>query len=407
MTDQEIANEYAWEYGKQKSWASDAFPTLEHFKKAVRSGWVVQINPEMDKNIDYRSRCSTLGQLQSLVASYKHPRDVNRIVGGIQQDEPIPHPIVLKQNGKYRIMSGNTRMDAAFILGHNPEVLVVDVPQRGSVMKKSTKEEHIEGGKGSKQPDESFEPGKLARNTLKEMVHTKSVGVAKKVAKDHLSEEQGKSIKSKIKAKATTSLEKAKKADKFERCVRDVKSKSTERGGPNPWAVCHASLNKSEELEKSWTEDDLRDMVREAKIDERLEKGDVVDIRSRLKKKISPQSSPADNLVAHFNRIKDSIARIQSMTNQLSVVPPSGDVPEGHKRSLFSDRPNPLNVVFTHGDDQSASGLHHTAVDVDPRQLAHGSDESLAAYLNRHGLVNDAIGRGHNSIIIHVKGEKK
>ena len=112
-------------------------------------------------------------------------------------------------------------------------------------------------------------------------------------------------------------------------------------------------------------------------------------------------------MVAHFNRIKDSIARIQSMTNQLSAVPPSGDVPEGHKRSLFSDRPNPLNVVFTHGDDQSASGLHHTAVDVDPRQLAHGSDESLAAYLNRHSLVNDAIGRGHSSIIIHVKGEKK
>jgi hypothetical protein len=45
-------------------------------------------------------------------------------------------------------------------------------------------------------------------------------------------------------------LEKKEKSAKFERCVMDVKEKqggAKVKGGVNPWAVCHASVGKSEE----------------------------------------------------------------------------------------------------------------------------------------------------------------
>ena len=42
----------------------------------------------------------------------------------------MPVPIVLKFSRGYRIMSGNTRLDTAFILGVRPKVLIVDVSDR-------------------------------------------------------------------------------------------------------------------------------------------------------------------------------------------------------------------------------------------------------------------------------------
>lgn len=56
----------------------------------------------------------------------------------------------------------------------------------------------------------------------------------------------------KLKKACYHDLKKAKKDNKFERCVQDVKQQNKEKGGSekspyNPWAVCHASLGKADD----------------------------------------------------------------------------------------------------------------------------------------------------------------
>jgi len=127
LTDTEISNEYEWEYSKVDDWTNNAFPTLNNFEKAVRKGKVIALSPEMDRNVSYRSRCSSIEELKNLTSSYRFPRDVDRIINGIKQGDEIPYPIILEKNGNFRVMSGNTRLDVAFLLKVVPKVLIVSV----------------------------------------------------------------------------------------------------------------------------------------------------------------------------------------------------------------------------------------------------------------------------------------
>lgn len=103
------------------------FDSIESFETALREAAVVELTAEQDSIISNRSHCRTLDELNRLVSNYHHPRDVNRIVNGFKSNAAIPMPIILK--GKYGqwIMAGNTRSDAATILGIRPKVLMVDV----------------------------------------------------------------------------------------------------------------------------------------------------------------------------------------------------------------------------------------------------------------------------------------
>ena len=125
-SDQDIANEYNWEY-KNHWHDTNWFPTLKHFSNAVKQADIHQITPEMDQKIGNRSRTQSVEELKHLTAQYKFPRDVDRIVTGLKEGHPIPHPIIIKQHGRHTIMSGNTRMDAAFLQGINPHVAIIDL----------------------------------------------------------------------------------------------------------------------------------------------------------------------------------------------------------------------------------------------------------------------------------------
>jgi GNAT superfamily N-acetyltransferase len=126
---EDIENEYNWEY-KNRWKNSGLFPTANHFHDAVKNAKIVQVTPEMDENIHNRSRTESIEELKDLVSGYRFPRDVDRIVRGFQNNDAIPHPIVIKQNGRYTVMSGNTRMDAARLHGINPHVAIVDMDEQ-------------------------------------------------------------------------------------------------------------------------------------------------------------------------------------------------------------------------------------------------------------------------------------
>ena len=129
LTDEQIKQEYEWEYiSHQKRSGFDPWPTLKEFKKAVKGGSVETLSKEKDAKVGNRSRCNDLHELKDLTGGYRFPRDVDRIVKGFKEGHAMPYPIILDGGGRRWVMSGNTRLDAAFILGITPKVLVLKLP---------------------------------------------------------------------------------------------------------------------------------------------------------------------------------------------------------------------------------------------------------------------------------------
>ena len=128
LTTAQIGQEYEWEYisHQKHSWLSDdPWPTVKDFERAVKKGKVERLTEAGDRKIGNRSRCDSIADLKDLTSGYQFPRDVDRIVDGFETNAPIPYPIVIQRNGKRWVMSGNTRLDAAFILGIEPKILVL------------------------------------------------------------------------------------------------------------------------------------------------------------------------------------------------------------------------------------------------------------------------------------------
>ena len=129
LTDEQIKQEYEWEYiSHQKHSGFNPWPTLEEFKAAVKDGDVETLTESADRNVGNRSRCEDLEDLKDLMSGYQFPRDVDRIVKGYTEGHAMPYPLILEQGSKRWVMSGNTRLDAAFIMGITPKVLVLRVP---------------------------------------------------------------------------------------------------------------------------------------------------------------------------------------------------------------------------------------------------------------------------------------
>lgn len=128
LTLEEIKFEYMVEYPKLKIEYGDVYPRFKDFYDAIRNGEIIKVTKSLDRKISYRSNTRTLKELKRLVSSYRFPRDVDRIVQGIEDNEKIPYPIVTRdEKGNLRIFGGNTRMDVSFILGINPSVMVIDL----------------------------------------------------------------------------------------------------------------------------------------------------------------------------------------------------------------------------------------------------------------------------------------
>jgi hypothetical protein len=111
-----------------------AFPSEEAFLQAVKEAKVVEVTPEIDKGIEYRTRTQSQQSLLNLIrgyASYPKYRNEKTLADLYQRigtGQAMDMPLILDYGHKRRVFSGNTRMDVAFQLGKNPQVLWVKVP---------------------------------------------------------------------------------------------------------------------------------------------------------------------------------------------------------------------------------------------------------------------------------------
>ena len=62
-----------------------------------------------------------------MVSNYQNPRDVDRIVQGLQSGDPLPLPIIVKGSQGMWILAGNTRQAVTRVLGFVPEAILIDL----------------------------------------------------------------------------------------------------------------------------------------------------------------------------------------------------------------------------------------------------------------------------------------
>lgn len=101
------------------------FDSLEHFQQALDQSPVVEIDKLHD--VQNLTRNASISGIKDMVSSYAMPRDVDRIVQGLQENKPLPLPIILKGSKGMWIMAGNTRQATSRVLGIIPRALLVDV----------------------------------------------------------------------------------------------------------------------------------------------------------------------------------------------------------------------------------------------------------------------------------------
>lgn len=130
-SDEELSNEYDWEYRHIKRHLGDIFPSKEHFLAAAKSGKI----QDMPANVDRATSIPSVSGVKNLVSEYQHPRDVDRIVQGLSTNAQMPTPVVIRHANGHFMMGGNTRQNLARIHGAIPKVLVIDADnlQKGAL----------------------------------------------------------------------------------------------------------------------------------------------------------------------------------------------------------------------------------------------------------------------------------
>lgn len=106
------------------------FEDYNHFKSSLKGAKIVTLTSSLLNRVEHATDLHDLDDLRDMVQSYGRPRDIDRIVKGFEQDDKIPYPIILKSGPKYFIMAGNTRQNAARIMGIPVKVMVVDVGEK-------------------------------------------------------------------------------------------------------------------------------------------------------------------------------------------------------------------------------------------------------------------------------------
>jgi hypothetical protein len=138
-TDESLRDDFAEYKGKEDlKWKTRAayigvkfpiFDDLTEFKKYLDSGEI--INVDSLKNVDNLTKNHSLEDIKQMVSTYSNtfakPRDVDRIANGINNNDKLPLPIILKGSKGTFIMAGNTRQAVARVLGMVPKAILVDM----------------------------------------------------------------------------------------------------------------------------------------------------------------------------------------------------------------------------------------------------------------------------------------
>ena len=105
------------------------FESFEDFKSKIGSSKVININDYRNK-IHNLTSIEDMDSLRELVSEYQYPRDIDRIIQGLESKSRIPMPIILKGDKGMIIMSGNTRQNAAYILEIPTQAVLIDLSSR-------------------------------------------------------------------------------------------------------------------------------------------------------------------------------------------------------------------------------------------------------------------------------------
>lgn len=110
------------------------FDSEQQFLDAAADGEVLTINADTDSKIAYRSRTKSKQELLQLIRGYRsypefrNEKTIENLYNRIGAGESMTMPLVVRySDGKMRVLAGNTRMDVAFQLGVNPQVLVINI----------------------------------------------------------------------------------------------------------------------------------------------------------------------------------------------------------------------------------------------------------------------------------------
>ena len=108
------------------------FTDFEDFREKVQNGEIREIDRSFAQKVRGMSAVSSVAALKSLVKTYSKPRDVDRIVNGMKNEEKLPMPIIIKGKEGMWVLSGNTRCNASFALGFKPKVIIIDLSKEES-----------------------------------------------------------------------------------------------------------------------------------------------------------------------------------------------------------------------------------------------------------------------------------
>lgn len=95
----------------------------------MKNARIVTIDESNEDTIANLSDAESIEEIVSMVSEYYIPRDVERIVTGMEENHRIPYPVVLQGSKGMYIMSGNTRNNVARVLGVTQKALLVDISE--------------------------------------------------------------------------------------------------------------------------------------------------------------------------------------------------------------------------------------------------------------------------------------
>lgn len=124
-THEELESEYR---AKSKKWRENVgnfFPTYHHFLKAVQGARTFELTPTLDRYIGGRTRM-TADQMKGSLDPKYHPV-IDAINAKIKTGQSLPHPILIKRGNRHSVLSGDARINLAFMNGKNPTVQVIDL----------------------------------------------------------------------------------------------------------------------------------------------------------------------------------------------------------------------------------------------------------------------------------------
>lgn len=137
-TDQSLNADFdEYKSKEEKKWRNRAnakgfrwpiFDTVQDFKQALDNAQVVDIHKI--GAVTNMSSNHSIEDIKDMVSGYAYPRDVDRIVNGINNGATMPMPIILKGARGNWIMAGNTRQAVCRVMGARCQALLVDVSER-------------------------------------------------------------------------------------------------------------------------------------------------------------------------------------------------------------------------------------------------------------------------------------